>query len=362
MKKKLISLLTALVLVVLGVLFPELELFSDTPAETTATVTTTAAPISGNGMTVHFIDVGQADCALLECDGQYMIVDGGNVEDGQLVVAYLKQMGIERLSAVVCSHAHEDHVGGLPAVLSVFQADAVYSPVDSYSTKVFRDFVSKTEAQDLSITVPSPGDQFRLGSATVTVLGPVQEYDDPNDTSLVLKVSYGESDFLFTGDMETKAENDMLDHWGEAFDWDVEVLKVGHHGSDTSTGYRFLYYTDPEYGVISVGEGNKYNHPNEAPMSKLKDAEVVVLRTDHLGHIIATTDGSEVSFTWENQKAQPENVTPGDGSIPFFGNKKSKTFHDASCKNLPKENNRQDFADYGAAIAAGYKPCGSCIN
>ncbi len=366
MKKKIITVLTALVLVVLGVLFPELELFSEeTPAETSAATnaaTEAAAPISGNGMTIHFIDVGQADCALVECDGQYMIIDGGNVEDGQMVVSYLKQMGVETLSAVVCSHAHEDHVGGLPAVLSVFKAETVYSPVDSYSTKVFRNFLSKTEDQGLSVTIPAPGDRFSLGSATVTVLGPVQEYDDPNETSLILKVSYGDSDFLFTGDMETGAENDMMDHWGEGFDWNVEVLKVGHHGSETSTGYRFLYYTNPTYGVISVGEDNEYGHPHEASMSKLRDAEVVMLRTDKLGHVIATTDGTEISFTWENQNAEPEDVEPADGKHLFFGNKKSKTFHDADCKNLPKEDNREDFADYGQAIAEGYKPCGTCIN
>ena len=361
MKKKLFTLLTALVLVVLGVLFPELELFSETPADAPA-ATEAVAPVSGNGMTVHFIDVGQADCALLECDGQFMIIDGGNVDDGQLVVSYLKQMGVEKLAAVVCSHAHEDHVGGLPAVLSVFQADTVYSPVTEYSSKVFRDFVAKTEAQGLSLTQPKPGDQFALGSASVTVLGPVKEYDDPNNTSIVLKISYGSTDFLFTGDMETLAENDMMDYWGGSFNWDVEVLKVGHHGSDTSTGYRMLYYTDPEHGVISVGEGNKYNHPNEAPLSKLKDAEVIVFRTDKLGHVIAETDGTDVSFTWENQKAAPEDVEAAEGKALFFGNKKSKTFHDAGCKNLPKKDNREEFTSYGDAIAAGYKPCGSCIN
>lgn len=351
MKKKIITLLTALLLVVLGILFPELGLFSEE-----------AAPvISGNGLNIHFLDVGQADCALLECDGEYMIIDGGNVDDGQMVVSYLKQMGIETLSAVVCTHAHEDHVGGLPAVLSVFQAKTVYSPVTEYSSKVFRDFVAKTEAQELSITVPKPGDKFNLGSTRITVLGPVQEYDNPNDTSIILKVVYGENSFLFTGDIEIGAENDMMDYWGESFDWNVDVLKVGHHGSDTSTGYRFLYYTSPAHGVISVGEGNKYNHPNEAPLSKLKDAEVVVMRTDKLGHVFAIADGKEISFTWENQNAQPEDVVSGDGKPLFFGNRKSKTFHDADCKNLPAESNREDFADYGEAIASGYKPCGSCI-
>jgi len=347
--KKIISTIAAVIIVALmGILFPE-------EAPETPQVLT---PISGNGLTVHFIDVGQADCALVECDGKYMIIDGGNVEDGQLVVSYLKQMGVETLEAVVCSHAHEDHVGGLPAVLSVFDAETVYSPVTEYSTKVYRDFVEKAGI----ITVPAPGHQFTLGSATCTVLGPVQEYDDPNDTSIVLKVTYGDSDFLFTGDMEVTAENDMIDHWGEGFDWEVEVLKVGHHGSDTSSGYRFVYETNPTYGVISVGEDNDYGHPHEEPLSRLKDAGLVIFRTDHLGHVIAQTDGRDITFTWENQNAEPEDAEPADPAMKIlYGNKKSKVFHAYDCKSLPGESNRVEFQDYDAAIAEGFKPCGSCI-
>ena len=351
--KKIITTIAAVIIVALmGIFFPE-----EAPE-----VPQVQTPISGNGLTVHFIDVGQADCALLECDGKYMIIDGGNVEDGQMVVSYLKQMGVEAIDYVVCSHAHEDHVGGLPAVLSVFDAGTVYAPVTEYDTKVFRDFVEKSENRAGKITVPAPGDQFTLGSATCTVLGPVQEYDDPNHTSIVLKVTYGDSDFLFTGDCEVGPENDMIDYWGEEFNWEVEVLKVGHHGSDTSSGYRFVYETDPDYGVISVGEGNKYGHPCEEPLSRLKDAGVLLFRTDHLGHVIAETDGREITFTWENQKAAPEDAEPADPAMKIlYGNKKSKTFHAYDCNNLPGESNRVEFADYDAAIAAGFKPCGSCI-
>ena len=351
--KKIITTIAAVIIVALmGIFFPE-------EAPETPEVLT---PISGNGLTVHFIDVGQADCALLECDGKYMIIDGGNVEDGQLVVSYLKQMGVETIDRVVCSHAHEDHVGGLPAVLSVFDAGKVYAPVTQYDTKVFRNFVEKAENRAGEITVPAPGDQFTLGSATCTVLGPVKEYDDPNDTSIVLKITYGESDFLFTGDMEVTAENDMIDHWGEGFDWNVEVLKVGHHGSDTSSGYRFVYETDPDYGVISVGEDNEYGHPHEEPLSRLKDAGLLIFRTDVLGHVIAETDGKDISFTWENQNAEPEDAEPADPAMKIlYGNKKSKVFHAYDCKSLPGENNRVEFQDYDTAIAEGFKPCGSCI-
>ena len=351
--KKIISTIAAVIIVALmGIFFPE-------EAPEAPKVLT---PISGNGLTIHFIDVGKADCALLECDGKYMIIDGGNVEDGQMVVSYLQQMGVETIDRVVCSHAHEDHVGGLPAVLSVFDAENVYAPVTDYDTKVFRNFLKKAEAAAGAITVPKPGDQFTLGSATCTVLGPVKEYADPNDTSIVLKVSYGDSDFLFTGDMEIVAENDMIDHWGEDFDWNVELLKVGHHGSSTSSGYRFIYETNPAYGVISVGQDNEYGHPHEEPMSRLKDAGLLILRTDELGHVIATTDGSEISFTWENQNAAPADAEPADPAMKIlYGNKKSKTFHAYDCKSLPGESNRVELADYDTAIAQGYKPCSGCI-
>ena len=355
MKKIIMTLIAAILVALSSIFFPE-----EAPETPQAPAVTT--PISGNGLTVHFIDVGQADCALLECDGEFMVIDGGNVEDGQLVVSYLKQMRVESLSAVVCSHAHEDHVGGLPAVLSVFDAETVYAPVTEYDTKVFRDFVEKTENRAGAITVPDPGHQFTLGSATCTVLGPVQEYEDPNHTSIVLKVTYGDSDFLFTGDCEVGPENDMIDYWGEDFDWTAEVLKVGHHGSDTSSGYRFVYEVNPVYGVISVGEGNKYGHPCEEPLSRLKDAGVLIFRTDYLGHVIATTDGSEISFTWENQNAAPEDAEPGDPAmLKLYGNKKSKVFHTYDCKNLPSETNRVEFDSYDDAIAQGFKACGSCI-
>ena len=138
------------------------------------------------------------------------------------------------------------------------------------------------------------------------------------------------------------------------------MLKVGHHGSDTSTGYRFLYYTSPAHGVISVGEGNKYNHPNEAPLCKLKDAEVVVMRTDKLGHVFAVADGKEISFTWENQNAQPEDAEPAQAAR-YIGNRKSGTLHVDGCGSLPKENNQEIFNSYEEAMAAGYSPCSGCL-
>lgn len=320
------------------------------------------APVSGHGLNVHFIDVGQADCALLECGGEYMMIDGGNKEDGRLVVSYLEQQGVEELSAVVCTHAHEDHVGGLPSVLAVYPTQAVYAPTRTYASNIFDDFVYYTDQQGLDITIPGPGDEIALGEATVTVLGPVKSYADTNNTSLVLRVVYGETSFLFTGDMETEAENDMLDYWDGRVDWQADVLKVGHHGSNTSTGYRFLHEVNPTYGVISVGAGNSYGHPHEEPLSRLNQAGVILLRTDELGHIVATSDGREITFTWENQSAQPEDAEPAETVAQIFiGNINSHKFHSPDCANLPAEKNRVEFESYEAAIEAGYTPCGSCL-
>ena len=309
-----------------------------------------------DSLSVHYIDVGQADCALLECAGQYMIIDGGNVDDSDLVVTYLQDQGVEQLHTVICTHAHEDHVGGLAAVLAVYPTEQILSPTRTYSSACFDDFLYYADQQDIAITIPDPGDSFYLGNAEVTVLGPVKSYADPNNTSIVVKVEFGDTSFLFTGDMEKDAETDMLDY---GMDVSADVLKVGHHGSSTSTGYRFLYEVDPEYAVISVGTDNTYGHPHRETVAILADAGVPMLRTDELGTILAVTDGSEITFTWEKQSAQPGDIEPADAT--YIGNRNSKKFHLPTCNGLPAENNRVIFDSYSEAIDEGYTPCGNCL-
>ena len=309
-----------------------------------------------DSLSVHYIDVGQADCALLECAGQYMIIDGGNVDDSDLVVTYLQDQGVEQLHTVICTHAHEDHVGGLAAVLAVYPTEQILSPTRTYSSACFDDFLYYADQQDIAITIPDPGDSFYLGNAEVTVLGPVKSYADPNNTSIVVKVEFGDTSFLFTGDMEKDAETDMLDY---GMDVSADVLKVGHHGSSTSTGYRFLYEVDPEYAVISVGKDNTYGHPHRETVAILADAGVPMLRTDELGTILAVTDGSEITFTWEKQSAQPGDIEPADAT--YIGNRNSKKFHLPTCNGLPAENNQIVFDSYNEAIAEGYTPCGNCL-
>ena len=347
--KKFLVLLMAIALLLSGCVL-ELSL----PEETTA-----ATVAAGEDFTIHFIDVGQADCILLENQGRFMLIDGGNREDSQLVVSYLEQQGVQELDAVVCTHAHEDHVGGLPSVLAVYPTAVVYAPTKTYSSNIFDKFVYYTDQQGLEITIPQPGDTFALGDVNLTVLGPVKSYPDPNNTSIVIMAEYGATRFLLTGDMEKEAENDMLDHWGEQYNWNCDVLKSGHHGSSTSSGYRFIYETDPEYVVISVGTDNSYGHPHRETISLYQDAGLPMFRTDELGHVIVTSDGTTITMTWENQNAQPEDVEAAD--ISYIGNKNSKKLHISSCANLPKAENQVIFDSYEEAISAGYEPCGSCM-
>ena len=244
---------------------------------------------------MHFIDVGQALSVLVECDGQFMLYDGGNVDDGSLVVSYLQKQGVEQLQYVFCSHAHEDHVGGLAAVMAKFPAGHAYSPVTESSTKCFNDFVKYTRQQGLQLEVPSVGTVWPLGSATVTMLGPVTQYSETNNTSLVLRIDYGNTSFLLTGDMENTAETDLVNSGANL---KADVLQVGHHGSSTSTGYLFLNAVLPEMGVISCGTGNKYGHPHEETLSILRDAKVDVYRTDRQGTITIGSDGTAKSSTF----------------------------------------------------------------
>jgi len=367
MSKKKLQILIPIVLFLLAAALSLLPDVDSTPAQpTVVTVPAVSDTTSGDTepaelLTIHFLDVGQADCALLEYDGEYMIIDGGNRDDGEYIISYLQAEGVKELEAVFCSHAHEDHVGGLPSVLAVYPTKAVYAPTNTYASKVFDDFLYYTDQQRLELIIPKPGDTILLGDVELTVLGPVQSYADPNDTSIVLRVEYGENVFLFTGDMEKLAENDMMDHWGtETGIFEADVLKVGHHCSDTSTGYRFLHEVNPTYGVISVGKDNDYGHPHEEPMSRLNQAGVVLLRTDELGAIVAGSDGTEVSFTWENQNKSPANAEPAQ-PVQFIGSKKSATFHAPDCGSLPAEKNRVYYDSYEEALEAGGKPCQGCL-
>lgn len=256
-------------------------------------------PSETDGLYVHFIDVGQADCSLLICGDEAMLIDGGNAADSDLVYAYLERRNIDHLKYIVNTHAHEDHVGGLSGALNYATVDYALCPVTSHDTKVFNNFVYYLAQQGKKITVPNPGDTFTIGEAQVTVLGPLKKYDETNNTSIILRVVYGHTSFLFTGDAEQPVEKDLLNS-GQLLR--STVFQAGHHGSQTSNSEDFLAAVAPEYVVISCGANNSYGHPDPEVLDRLADAGIETYRTDLQGTIIATSDGETISFKTEKRR------------------------------------------------------------
>ena len=314
-----------------------------------------------NGFIIYYIDVGQADSALVVCDGKAMLIDGGNAADSDLIYTFLRDHGVTHLDYIVASHADEDHVGGLAGALNYATAGTAYCPVTEHHTRAFNSFVKYLEAQGVSITVPNHGDTFMLGSATVQIVGPIRHTRDQNNCSIVIRITYGATSFLFTGDSERPEEQEILD---AGYDISATVLKVSHHGSETSTTYPFLREVMPEYAVISCGRNNSYGHPHDDTLSRLRDADVTVYRTDMQGTVTCVSDGRAVSFTVERNAGavtNPTELTSPTDEDYYIGNINSKKLHRPSCSGLPFERNRVIFDTYDEAINAGYDPCGICL-
>ncbi len=353
----------------------------------------TPVEAAGNGSSfqIDFIDVGQGDATLVQCDGHYMLVDGGPSDKSRLIYTYLKNRGITYLDWMVASHPDADHVGGLSGALNYASIGTALCSVTSYDTKTFKSFVKYLGKQGKSITVPQCGDTFYLGSASVTVVGPIRHSEEANNNSLVLKVDYGNTSFLLTGDAEEEEEKDIINTFSGL---QSTVLKVAHHGSNASTSYRFLRTIEPEYAVISVGADNSYGHPTENTLSKLRDADVKTFRTDMQRDIICTSDGSSVSFrTEKNQDAVtlkdaglgqnsyggynsytentsevertviPADTATSSTSGTYILNTNTKKFHYPECSSVRdmKEKNKQVFTgSREEVIANGYVPCKRC--
>ncbi len=371
---------------------PETEQ-TEQPEQPTQPEQTPSIPNS-NGFKVHFIDVGQADAALVICDGKTMLIDGGNTDDSSLIYAFLKNRGVSHLDYIIATHAHEDHAGGLSGALNYASVGKVYCPTTSYNSSAFQNFVNNVQKQGKSITIPSVGTQFALGSATCSVLA-VNTTSDTNNTSIVVRIVYGSTSFLFTGDAEREVEQSMINR---GVNLRSTVLKVGHHGSNTSSSYQFLWNVMPQYAVISCGKGNSYGHPHDEVLARLFDADVTLFRTDLQGDITCTSNGSTVSFSvgrnWNadvyeglgNQDFQPETQPPQtqptepsvpaetepDNTVPTTGNSvlydyilntKSMKFHDPICEWAQKigYKNRQEYTgSRDDLLSQGYTPCGSC--
>ena len=245
-------------------------------------------------MAVHFIDVGQGDSILAESGGHFLLIDAGENDQGDTVISYLEEAGVEALDYVIGTHPHSDHIGGLDDVIRAFDVETVILPPVEHTTKTFEDVLDAIEEKDLSITLPVPGDSYELGDAAFTILAPQKDYgDDLNNWSVGLRLACGDGAFVACGDAEAQAEEDMA---ASGLALSADVLKIGHHGSSTSTSNAFLKAVSPAFAVISCGEGNSYGHPHKETLEKLEAAGIQVLRTDLLGDI--TAQWGEDGVTW----------------------------------------------------------------
>lgn len=241
---------------------------------------------------VHFLDVGQGDCAIIACDGEFMIIDGGPPSASQYLYWYIREkLEINEFRYMIATHPHEDHIGGLSAALNAAMTDVLMTPVLEWDTRAFESMMKYADLQGTPVIVPEEGDTFQLGGATVTILSCWPEAWDANCMSIVCRVDYSEVSFLFTGDAEDLLEYILIDGGAEL---EADVLKVGHHGSTTSTTREFVDAVNPMYAVIMCGEENPYGHPRQETLDTLQERNIAVFRTDLQGTIIMRSDGKTI--------------------------------------------------------------------
>ena len=257
-----------------------------------------------SSFSIQFIDVGQGDAALVECDGHYMLIDGGDTFAGETVYNVLKYQGVNKLDMLVMSHLHADHIGGLPKALTyISDIGCTLSNSDYSDTKVFKELeheLYRKSGNGSKITVPAVGDAYDLGSATVEVIASSSK---SHNDSLVLLITYGKTRFVFSGDIEENMQTNISDKYENDKDqtFDIDLIKMPHHGAYTGTLYRYLRTFMPEYAIISVGDNN-YGHPQKETLDLLssKGLESKIYRTDINGDIVVRSDGKELSFELAN--------------------------------------------------------------
>ncbi len=333
-------------------------------------------------LSVHFIDVGQGDSEFVELPtGETMLIDAGESSEAQTVVAYVKSLGYSSIDYVVATHPHSDHIGGMPEVFSAFDVGEVWAPVITHDTQTFESFLDAVDAEGLSINTATAGKQIATGNGmTIDILSPADgaSYEDLNDWSAIIELTFGDESFLFCGD----AGADVI---SAANAGDIDVLKVGHHGSDTSTTPALVSSLSPEYAVISCGAGNSYGHPHQEALDAL--SAVTVYRTDVDGTVVAKSDGhtvewqtgatepratasaaqqaeteSSIAATPEEEPAQEsvEESQPAASSssgITVYITRTGEKYHLDGCSSLSKSKIPVSLEE---AKARGYEPCKRC--
>ncbi|MGB4588050.1 MAG: ComEC/Rec2 family competence protein [Clostridiaceae bacterium] len=325
---------------------------------------------------VHFIDVGQGDSIFIELpNGQSMLIDAGESGNGSQVLSYLKKLGYTKLDYVVVTHPHADHIGGMTTIINGIDIGSLYMPKKEHTTKTFENMIDALTNNNVDVYTANAGvGILNLDGLSVNLLGPVSSsYTDLNNFSAVVMLKYKNNSFLFMGDAEALAE-------GQLSSVKADVLKIGHHGSDSSTSASFLSKVSPKYAVISVGAGNSYGHPADTTITKLKNAGIITYRTDQLGTIIFTSNGSSISVDKEPGAVVIQNTppvvapTPAPAPAPapvpepdpepavpqtitVYITKTGAKYHMDGCRYLSESKISISLDD---AKKKGYTPCGVC--
>lgn len=258
-------------------------------------------PSKNYSFSVHVLNVGRADSIFIKSEGKNILIDAADKDVNNVVCNYLRRSDVKKLDLVVVTHPHRDHIGQMSDVINTFEVGRFIMPRLSSevmsTTMTYEKLLDTLDSKNISPQEPVPGTSFNVGNAKIDILAPNREYDSINNYSVVLKITYGNRTFLFTGDAEKESEKDMID---AGFDLKADVLKVGHHGSKTSTSQEFLDAVKPKYAVISVGP-DKNNLPKKITLNRLSKNGIETFRTDESGNIVIATNGDEIEFFKERE-------------------------------------------------------------
>lgn len=326
-----------------------------------------ASPVASDGkLRVTFLDVGQGDAALIQApDGEAMLIDGGPSQAGDDVAAALETAGVQRITLLVGSHPHEDHIGGLIRVLQSVPVDRALDPGYAHGTTTQRSYLRLLKEKGVKTARARAGQVYELGpSVRLEVLAPADPLfedteSDANNNSIVARLVHGDTRFLFTGDMET-AERERLLASTDPERLRSDVLKVSHHGSHNGTDQAFLRAVRPKHAVISCAKGNDYGHPHRETLDELQSQGVLTLRTDERGSVAFVSDGSKVELLGPQASVPAARKPAGRLTGKVIGNRGSKIYHAPDCGSLPGAGNRVTLGSAGQATAQGYRPHAAC--
>ncbi|MFP4041875.1 MAG: MBL fold metallo-hydrolase [Bacteroidales bacterium] len=311
-----------------------------------------------SNLQVHFIDVGQGDSILIQSpDDHNMLIDGGPRSADDKVTSYLQNQGVDKLEYIISTHPHADHIGGLLPVLEKFKVNQIIDSGRVHTSKTYENYLLKIDELDIPYQKGRTGDTFKLGDIEFTVLHPDHDNYDLNNSSVVLLGEYDLVSFLFAGDAEHEAEKAIIKNNDDV---QADVIKVGHHGSRTSSSSSVLSKVSPEAAVIMAGEGNQYGHPHDETLDALAANDIDIYRTDKHGTIVTTTDGETIEISTEHDAETTSGADPGEEK--FVGSVNSDKYHYPSCRwaeNINPENEVW-FDTAEEAQNQGYEPCGTC--